>query len=111
MDNELLTQGERIEFSQEIIQKRGVIKARYWSWAEPRMGLVTYAGKGLIKVLFLTGVNAATSYYTIRVEEVNAGLWEINFSPDLETFYKTEIDSEDDFDLPAGIRKLFEEGD
>ena len=110
MDNEFITQGETVEFNRAIIQKRGVIKARYWSWKSFRVGLVIFINKSLIRVLFLTDVHASKSYYEIKIEEVQAGLWEIIFSPDMETFYKINID-DDDIDLSAGIRKLFEGDD
>ena len=84
---ELITRGERAEFTSDLIKKRGFVRAKFWSWAEPRNGLVTYASKEYLRVLFQTGVNVSTSYYTIKIAEVEAGLWQITYTPDLETFY------------------------
>ena len=89
---------------QHALAKKLVISP--FTHSQSLVGCHTKSYSRSLTVLPLTSVEI-----TIKVEEVNAGLWDINFSPDLETFYKTEIDSEDDFDLPAGIRKLFEEDD
>ena len=87
MDSELITTGEHYEFAEDIIKKRGFVRAKYWSWQEPRNGLITFASKTWLKVLFQSGVNIATSYYPIKIEEVQAGLWDITYTNDLETIY------------------------
>lgn len=112
MDNELVERGERMTFNREIIKKRGVIRAKYWSWCEPRVGLITFASAGLIKALFLTSVNTAAAYFNIKIEEVQAGLWKILYSSDLEHFYRIEGgEPEEDIDLETAVRKLFEEAE
>lgn len=85
--DELITRGEQAEFVSDLIKKRGFIRAQYKTWEEPRNGLVTFASKSFLRVLFQTGINIATSYYTIKISEVEAGLWQITYSPDLATFY------------------------
>lgn len=102
--------GESVEFSPEVIKQRGFIRARYANWEEPRNGLIVYASKTFLKVLFLTGVNIASSYYVVKISEVEAGLWEIIYSPDFENFYKIKMgESEDEnIDLLAAVRNLFE---
>ena len=102
--------GERVEFSSEVIKQRGFIRARYANWDEPRNGLIVYASKTFLKVLFLTGVNIAASYFSIKISEVEAGLWEIIYSPNFETFYKIKMgESEDEnIDLLTAVRNLFE---
>lgn len=111
LDNELVERGERACFNRDIIKKRGVVKAKYWFWDSPRLGLVTYAGKDLLKILFLTGINQCATYFSIKINEVEAGLWEILFTPDLEHFYRVEGgEPEEDIELDAAVRKLFEEG-
>lgn len=84
---ELITRGEQVQFADDLIKKRGFVRAMYWSWEEPRNGLVTFANHEYLRVLFQTGVNVSTSYYTIKIAEVEAGLWQITYTPDLETFY------------------------
>ena len=103
--------GESVEFSPEVIKQRGFIRARYANWEEPRNGLIVYASKTFLKVLFLTGVNIATSYYVIKISEVESGLWELTYSPDFENFYKIKMgESEDEnIDLLTAVRNLFEE--
>lgn len=88
--NELVTTGESVEFSSELIKRRGFLRAKYWSWDEFRNGLVTFADKKSLRVLFQTGVNASTSYYTVKVSEVAAGLWDLIYSNDMQTFYRAE---------------------
>ena len=111
----LITTCEQTEFVPELIKRRGFIRAKYWSWEEPRNGLITYADKGFLRVLFLTGVNVAASYYAIKITEVEAGLWTAVYTPDFKSFYcikqkeKEEEEPESDIDLIEGIRKLFEE--
>ena len=110
----LITTGEQSEFIVEVIKRRGFIRAKYWSWEEPRNGLITYADKSFLRVLFLTGVNVAASYYPIKIDEVTAGLWKLVYTPDFESFYiikgNEEVeDPETDIDLIEGVRKLFEE--
>jgi len=85
--NELITRGEQVQFADDLIKKRGFVRAKCWSWEEPRNGLITYAGKEYLRVLFQTGVNVSVSYYTIKIAEVEAGLWQMTYTPDLETFY------------------------
>ena len=103
--------GESVEFSPEVIKQRGFIRARYANWEEPRNGLIVYASKTFLKVLFLTGVNIASSFFTIKISEVEAGLWELTYTNDFETFYKIKMgESEDEnIDLLAAVRNLFEE--
>ena len=84
--SKLITRGEQVQFA-GVIEKRGFIRAKYHTWDEPRNGLVAFASKNLLRVLFQTGVNIATSYYTIKIAEVDAGLWQITYTPDLATFY------------------------
>ena len=98
---ELITRGERAEFVSDLIKKRGFIRAKYWSWTEPRNGLITFASKSFLRVLFQTGINIATSYYTIKISEVEAALWEITYTPDLVTFYQIGNENPDGGDEPA----------
>lgn len=110
--DELLTTEEQAEFVNEIIQKRGLIRAKYASWQEPRNGLIVYATKTWLRVLFLTGVNVATSYYTIKIEEVKNGLWEIVYSNDFQHFYQIKGGkAQEDMDLEESIRNIFKGGE
>ena len=96
---ELITRGEHAEFAQDVIKRRGFIRAKYKTWDEPRNGLVTFASKSFLRVLFQTGINIATSYYTIKISEVEAGLWQITYTPDLVTFYQIGNENPDSGEL------------
>lgn len=110
--DELITSAERDEFINEILQRRGLIRAKYWSWTEPRNGLIVYAASTWLKVLFLTGVNVSTSYYVISVDEVKAGLWQLTYTNDFEHFYKIEGGkAKEDVDLETAIKNIFKGGD
>lgn len=112
MEYELVNHGEQYEFNRTIIQKRGVIKAKYHTWETARLGLITYAGKHFIKVLFLTSVNTCATYFTIKINEVVAGLWDIMVSPDFKTFYTTEGgESESELDFKAAVLNIFRGGE
>lgn len=88
--NELLTTGELTIFNPEIVKRHALIRAKYHTWRDFRNGLVTFADKTTLRVLFQTGVNASTSYFKIKASEVNAGLWQLVLTNDFETFYRTE---------------------
>lgn len=104
---EIVTTGERIEFSPEVIKKRGFLRAKYIGWDEPRNGLIVYAGREYLKVLFQTGINIATSFYVVKASEVAAGQWDLAYSNDLTEAYL--LRSADSRDLIAEVRKLFRE--
>lgn len=107
-----MNHGEQYEFAREIIQKRGLIRAKYHSWEDYRNGLITYAGKTFLKVLFLTGVNMAATYYTIKISEVVAGSWVITYTNDFKTFYTTEGgESESELDFKAAVLNIFRGGE
>ena len=123
--NELVTTGGSVEFSSELIKRRGFLRGKFWSWDDWRNGLVTFADKKSLRVLFQTGVNASTSYYTVKVAEVEAGLWDLIYSNDMQTFYRVDskatqenrISESDVADLfrdeqitHADVAKIFEEG-
>lgn len=123
--NELVTTGESAEFSPELIKRRGFLRAKYWSWENFRNGLVTFADKKSLRVLFQTGVNVSTSYYTVKVAEVEAGLWDLIYSNDMATFYRVDSKAtqesrisetdvaqlfRDEQITRTDVAKLFEEG-
>ena len=110
--DELITTEEKAEFINEILQERGFIRAKYAGWEEPRNGLIVYATKAWLRVLFLTGVNVSTSYYTITVADVVAGLWQVTYTNDLKHFYTIEGGkAKEDVDLETAIRNIFKGGD
>lgn len=108
--NDLITRGEQVQFADDVIKKRGFIRAKYWSWEEPRNGLVTFANKDYLRVLFLTGTNIAASYYMIKIAEVDAKSWEITYTPDLATFYYVGKDTPAEDDGNGNVEEDNENG-
>ena len=88
--DELLITSSGTEFNPEIVKQHGLIRAKYRSWKAFRNGLITFVQGDVATALFQTGVNATTSYYRIKASEVESGLWEIFYTNDFETFYRTE---------------------
>ena len=81
---ELITTGERTVFADDVIKNRGLVRAKHLTWTEPRNGLIVYAGKEFLRVIFLTGVNTAASYFNIKAGEVAAGEWQILYTADMK---------------------------
>lgn len=104
---EIVTKGEVVTFSPEIAQRRGFIRAKHITWPNFRNGLITFTSPILLQSLFLTGVNASASYYTIRASEVANGEWDIILSYDLKDVYETT--NSDSSDLVKAVKKLFKE--
>ena len=88
---DLLIENERTAFNLDEIKKRGLIRAQYHSWPEPRNGIVVAAGETVIQVLFLTGINSSACYYKIKAEEVADGKWSIKYTNSMEEFIEIEM--------------------
>ena len=104
---DLIIKGENSTFNPEIVKRGGLIRAQHVTWCEPRNGLITLVGRDYARVLFLTGVNAAASYFTIRASEVAAGQWTILLTNDMIDAYIQRNAAA--FDLVTEVRKLFKE--
>ena len=104
---DLITTGEQTKFADDIVKKRGFIRGKHITWHGARNGLITFASPTLLQVLFLTGINASASYFTIRANEVANNEWDILYSNDLETVHSLTKTS----DLVTEVRKLFTEED
>lgn len=87
----LLNDETRKIFNLDEIKKKGLIRAQYHSWAEPRNGIVVAVGETVLQVLFLTGINTAACYYEIKAEEVFDGKWSINYTNDMDDFFEVEM--------------------
>ena len=98
--SDIINQRERAEFNLELFRRRGFIRAKYFSWDEPRMGLIVFAMPDFLKVLFLAGMNSATSYYVIKIREVEQKLWTFTYSPDMKSFYVFDGETEKAIELP-----------
>ena len=107
--NDLITRGEQVQFADDVIKKRGFIRAKYWSWDEPRDKLVLFATKKYSRVLFQTGVSVIMSCM-IEIAEVDAGLWQITYTPDLATFYYVGKDTPAEDDGNGNVEEDNENG-
>lgn len=92
--DELLTVCDEIIFNTEIFKRGGFLRVKAKGWDEPRNGLVTFVSKDVLKALFFTGASTAATYIKITAADVNAGLWEMSYSNDLEEIYHGAVDSE-----------------
>lgn len=75
------------QFDTTLVSKRDLVRAQHKDWEEPRNGLLVDVKPDELAVLWLPGIGVATSYFTVKVEEVVAGDWTtLVTSPDLATF-------------------------
>ena len=88
--NVLLDESEKI-FNLEEVKQRGLIRARYHTWKEPRNGIIVAINKTMIQVLFLTQIRTAAQYFRIPAIEVAEGKWSIKYSNDMENFFEIEM--------------------
>lgn len=72
-------------FDTDAIHKGDLIRAQYHSWPEPRNGIVAAISSEALSVLYLPGLGNVSNYYPITAAEVDAGLWTIKWTTDLET--------------------------
>lgn len=76
------------QFDPAAVKARDLVRAQYKDWDEPRNGLVVRARPDELAAIFLPGTGMATSYFTIKADEVAAGDWTtLVTSPDLVDFY------------------------
>lgn len=93
---ELLTLNDEIVFNTELIKRGGFLRAKAKGWDSARNSLVSFVTKEQIKALMFTGVNTGGTYLKITSAEVNAGLWELTYSNDLqEVWTNGTVDTEE----------------
>ena len=93
----LLTVDDSIVFNTEILHRGGFLRCKVKGRDTWQNALVSFVDKHTIKALTFNG-NAA-AYLKIPVADVNAGLWELIYSEDLDDVYNTdtqEADTESD---------------
>lgn len=71
-------------FDLDAIHKGDLIRAQYQTWPEPRNGVVAAASEKELAVLYLPGLGNVSNYFPITASEVEAGLWAVKWSNDLE---------------------------
>lgn len=72
-------------FDLDTIHKGDLIRAQYHTWTEPRNGIVAAVSEKELTVLYLPGLGNVSNYFPIAAAEVEAGLWTVKWSKDLET--------------------------
>lgn len=73
-------------FDVDAIHKGDLIRAQYRTWPEPRNGVITAVSGKELAVLYLPGLGNVSNYFLVAASEVEAGLWSVKWSSDLETF-------------------------
>lgn len=73
------------------IKKGDFIRAQYHTWSSAYNGLVAAVSASEIRVLYIAKSDNMTNYFTIPVEEIAAGLWELTWSSNF-----TDVKTEDD---------------
>lgn len=72
-------------FDLDAIHKGDLIRAQYHTWPEPRNGVIAAVSGKELAVLYLPGLGNVSNYFPITASEVEAGLWTVKWSSDLET--------------------------
>lgn len=90
MENFLLDENEKI-FNLDEVKQRGLIRAQYHSWNEPRNGIIVAVSKNILQVLFLPLIRTSAQYFKIKASEVVEGKWSITYTNDLENFFSVEM--------------------
>ena len=73
------------------IKKGNFIRAQYHTWSSAYNGLVAAVSTSEIRVLYIVKSGNMTNYFTIPVEEIASGLWELSWSSNF-TDIRTEGD-------------------
>ena len=83
----LLTKTEFMGFNTEEICRGTLICARHKTWPEWQTGMVTDVSEDLVRVQYLPTIQNVQNHYMIPCAEVEAGEWEVRYSPDLESIF------------------------
>jgi len=87
----LLTESAETSFNLDEIKQRGLVRAQYHSWNEPRNGIVVAADKKILQILFLPLIRTSAQYFKIKASEVFEGKWKIIYTNDFENFLRVEM--------------------
>ncbi len=90
---DLIIKADGSVFNTEAIEKGNFIRAKYSAWDEARNGLVVLVTREEIRVIWQPGIRNVTNFFTIEAGEVEAGLWEISWTADMETINKHPADT------------------
>lgn len=71
-------------FDQSTIHRGDLIRAKYQNWREPCNGIVAYVTATRVRVLYLTTTGYVSNFYSIHLQDVLDGLWEIQWGCDFE---------------------------
>lgn len=91
---ELIVTAEAPVINTDAIHKGDLIRARYSGWTEDRNGQVVAVTKEEIRVIWQPGIRNVTNFFSMFVGEIADGLWTVKWSPDLETLYVYDPDSD-----------------
>ena len=88
------------QFNPEEIHERDLMRAKYYTWPEPRNGLVATVRKDVLTVIFMPAIHRATRYFSIKAQEVADGKWELHYTGDMETIGKAGGETDGDIGSP-----------
>lgn len=88
---DLLVITESTCFNEQEIHERDLIRARYHTWDEARNGIVIGVSGQTLTVIFMPKVHRATTYFTIKADEVKDGKWELTYTEDFTHIGRVEM--------------------
>lgn len=74
-------------FDQQYIHKGDLIRAQRSGWEAAKNGIVTAVTDDKLTILTLPDIGNVTNYFVVYASEVDAELWYIRWTTDLETIY------------------------
>ena len=87
----LIIDKDKTFFDTEVIKPRDFIRAQYYTWSEPRNGLILYRDESIIQALFFPAIHQAACYFRVTADEVKEGKWKLNY-----------ISFDDDWNITTG---------
>lgn len=90
MEN-MLVESAETSFNLDEIKQRGLVRAQYHTWNEPRNGIVVAADKKILQILFLPLIRTSAQYFKIKSSEVLEGKWKIIYTNNFENFLNVEM--------------------
>ena len=87
----LLIESEETSFNLDEIKQRGLVRAQYHSWNEPRNGIVVAVSEKILQILFLPLIRTSAQYFKIKASEIVEGKWSIIYTNDFENFFSVEM--------------------
>jgi len=75
----LIIDKEKPFFDTEVIKPRDFIRAQYYTWSEPRNGLILFCDESVIQALFFPAIHQAACYFRVTADEIKKGKWKLTY--------------------------------